>query len=68
MNYLNLILDEFNFIRNLNKFSVLVAAIMMESSSYRSSTLKMIAKVPVPHVQSHCCVSFNDSRTFTSIL
>lgn len=47
MNYSNLMLDEFNLIRNLNKISELVAVVMMESSSYRASTLKMIAKMSV---------------------
>lgn len=43
--------------------------------SYRASTLKMTATMPVlvfphslPNVQSYCYVSFNDSRTFTRIL
>lgn len=39
-------LDEFIHIHNFNKFSVLVAVVMMESISYRASTLKMIAKMP----------------------
>lgn len=44
MNYSNLMLDEFILI---HKYSVLVAAVMMESSSYRASILKMRAKLPV---------------------
>lgn len=44
-------LDEFIHIRNLNKFSVLVAVVMMESSNYRASTLKMIAEMPVVFFQ-----------------
>lgn len=52
-------LDEFIHTYNFNKFSVLVAVVMMEYSSYNASTLKMIAKMAVvffPNVQSLCYV------------
>jgi len=51
MNDSNLVLDEFILICNLNKWSVLVHVVMMESSSYRTSTLKMLEKMPVFFLQ-----------------
>lgn len=63
-------LDEFIHTYNFNKFSVLVAVVMMEYSSYNASTLKMIAKMAVVFFQmsNHSVTSFNGNRTLTSLL